>query len=73
MGGSGSPLVVLTGDQFADIAAELNARPRETLGWLSPAEKLVEMMGWTAAVPKGHPWGTLAQAVSTSSPGVAAD
>ncbi len=57
----------LTEDEVGAIAAELNARPRETLGWMSPSEKLVEMMGWPS-VPEGVPWGTLDQAVSTSSP-----
>ena len=27
------------------IAAELNGRPRKTLGWLKPAEKMAELLG----------------------------
>lgn len=29
-------LGVATGRSFADIAARLNERPRETLGWMTP-------------------------------------
>jgi IS30 family transposase len=31
---------VHTGEDLAAVAAELNDRPRKTLGWISPAELL---------------------------------
>jgi IS30 family transposase len=36
----GSDLRVHTGEDLAAVAAELNDRPRKTLGWISPAELL---------------------------------
>jgi transposase, IS30 family len=33
------------------IAAELNGRPRQTLGWLKPAEKMAELLGEEGVLP----------------------
>ncbi len=38
--------------ELDEIAAQLNARPRQTLGWMTPAEKLAEL---TAAPPDVPP------------------
>ena len=59
-------LGVLTQEDVDVVAAELNGRPREVLGWMSPAEKLAAVMD--GSVPKGVPWGTVIQPASTSSP-----
>ncbi len=40
----GTDLSVHTPEELAAIAAELNNRPRKTLGWLSPAEALHELL-----------------------------
>lgn len=40
----GSDLSVHTADDLAQVAAGLNARPRETLGWLTPAEVLADIL-----------------------------
>jgi IS30 family transposase len=37
-------LATVTASQLDQIAAELNERPRETLGWHTPAEKLNELL-----------------------------
>jgi IS30 family transposase len=40
----GSDLAVHDQSSLDRIAAELNVRPRETLGWMNPAEKLTELL-----------------------------
>jgi len=40
----GSDLAVHDQASLDQIAAELNIRPRETLGWMNPAEKLTELL-----------------------------
>ena len=35
-------------DRIAEVAAELNARPRKTLGWDTPAERLTQASAQTA-------------------------
>ncbi len=41
----GTDLALPSQDQLDRIAASLNARPRQTLGWMTPAEKLAELLG----------------------------
>jgi IS30 family transposase len=36
----GSDLRAYSAEQLAEVAAELNSRPRKTLGWHTPAQRL---------------------------------
>ena len=44
----GSDLSVHTAEQLDAVAAELNARPRQTLGWLTPSEAFARAVAMTA-------------------------
>lgn len=41
-------LSIVTAEQLDAIAAELNGRPRKTLGWMTPSEKLAELVAMDA-------------------------
>lgn len=43
----GTDLAVHTADDLARIATSLNNRPRETLGFMNPSEKLAELVAMT--------------------------
>ena len=40
----GSDLTAVSQAEFDRVAAELNGRPRQTLGWMTPAERLAELL-----------------------------
>jgi IS30 family transposase len=45
----GTDLRVHAPDQLVAVAAELNTRPRKTLGWATPAQRLAQL-GWTTGL-----------------------
>jgi IS30 family transposase len=48
----GTDLRVHTAERIAEVAAELNARPRKTLGWQTPAKQLARTTAQTSAPPR---------------------
>jgi len=44
----GTDLAAVSQDELDAVAAELNGRPRQTLGWWSPSEKFAEAVAMTA-------------------------
>jgi IS30 family transposase len=42
-----SDLAAVSQAQLDRVAAELNGRPRQTLGWMTPAERLAELLSQT--------------------------
>jgi len=51
----GSDLSMHSVEHLAQVAAELNARPRKTLGWRTPADVLAELVRGAADTPPGTP------------------
>ena len=45
----GTSLAVHSAEQLEAVAAELNARPRKTLGWKTPAQALEQVLAADAA------------------------
>ncbi len=46
----GTDLAVHNLEQLVAVAAELNARPRKTLGWATPAQRLAQLQAQPAAI-----------------------
>ena len=46
----GTDLRVHSLEQLVAVAAELNARPRKTLGWATPAQRLARLQAQPAAI-----------------------
>jgi IS30 family transposase len=40
----GTSIAAITQEQLDEIAAKLNGRPRQTLDWMTPSEKLHEVL-----------------------------
>jgi transposase, IS30 family len=40
----GTSIAAFTQEQLDEIAAKLNGRPRQTLDWMTPSEKLHEVL-----------------------------
>jgi IS30 family transposase len=49
----GTDLLVHSAEHLAAVAAELNARPRKTLGWSSPAQALARVLSAPTAAASG--------------------
>jgi transposase, IS30 family len=50
----GADLAVHDQAELDRIAAELNGRPRQTLGWMNPAEKMAELLAGSFPDPSGE-------------------
>jgi IS30 family transposase len=51
----GQSLAGVTQQQLDEVARKLNGRPRQTLGWMTPAEKLTDLIdGTPAATRRDH-------------------
>ena len=46
----GTDLSVHSAEHLAEVAAELNGRPRQTLGWLTPAQSLTRVLSGKSPV-----------------------
>ena len=51
----GTDLRVHSAEQIAAVAAELNTRPRKTLGWQTPAEQLTRLASGCTTGPEMNP------------------
>ena len=49
----GTNLAVRDQAELDRIAAQLNGRPRKTLGWMNPGEKMAELLGSSPSAPSG--------------------
>ncbi len=52
----GSDLSVHSVEHLAQVAAELNARPRKTLGWRTPADVLADLVSRAGTGAADSPW-----------------
>jgi transposase, IS30 family len=49
----GTDLAVHDQAELDRIAAQLNGRPRQTLGWMNPSEKMAELLASSSTAPSG--------------------